>query len=93
MGGGNGQSSRPSPIVHLLGSVDPHAGAVPGDEGGPDGRMGYWMEDRVMRGHRWVCQNSISDGQEDGCNQGELLYSDRRLTVEKGAVRSQLRRW
>ena len=44
-----------------------------------------------MRGRRRVCQNGISDGQEDGRNRGGLLYSDRRSTVEGGAVRCQLR--
>jgi len=40
-----------------------------------------------------VCQNGISDGQEDGRNQGGSLYSDQRSTAEKVAIRCQLGRW
>jgi len=47
----------------------------------------------LVRGGRRVCQSSISYGQEDGRNRGGFLYSDRRSTAEKGAVRCQLGRW
>jgi len=69
------------------------SGAVPGDELMPDGRMGKRVEETLLRGPRWVCQNGISDGQVDRRNQDGLLYSDRRSTAEKGAVRCQLGRW
>jgi len=42
------------------------------------------MEVTLVRGCRWVCQNGISDGQEDGRNRGGFLYSDRRSTAERG---------
>ena len=74
-------------------STDLHTGAVPGDEGVPDGRMERWVQETLMRGRWKVCQSSMSDGQEDGLNQCEFLYSDRRSTAEKGAVRCQLGRW
>ena len=74
-------------------SIDLHTRAVPGDEAVPDGRMKGWMEVTLIRGRRRVCQSGISDGQEDGCNRGGFLYSDRRSTAERGAVRCQLRRW
>jgi len=61
--------------------VDLHAGAVPGNEAVPDGRMGRCMDETLMRGPRWVCQSGISDGQKDGHNQGGFLYGDRRLTA------------
>ena len=73
--------------------MDLRAGAVPGDEAMPDGRMGRHVEETLLRGLRWVCQNGISDGQKDGCNRGGFLYIDRRWTTEKGALRCQLRRW
>ena len=73
-------------------SVDLHTGAVPGDKAVPDGRMEKWMEVTLIRGRRWVCQSSISDGQKDRRNRGGFLYSDRRSTAERGAVRCQLRR-
>ena len=66
---------------------------MPGHEAVPDGRMKGWMEVTLMRGRRRVCQSGISDGQEDGHNQGGFLYSDRRSTAERGAVRCQLWRW
>jgi len=71
--------------------MDLHTGAVPGNEAMPDGRMGKRVEETLSRGLRWVCQNGISDGQVDGRNQGRFLYSDRRSTTEKGAVRCQPR--
>jgi len=74
-------------------SMDLHAGAVPGDEAMPDGRMGRRVEETLLTGLRWMCQNGISDGQKDGRNQGGFLYSDRKSTAEKEAVRCQLRRW
>ena len=46
-------------------SMDLRAGAVPGDEAVPDGRMERWMEVTPMRGRRRVCQCGISDGQKD----------------------------
>jgi len=55
--------------------VDLHAGVVPGNEAVPDGRMGKWREETLMRGTRWECQNSISDGQEYGRNRRGFLYS------------------
>jgi len=61
--------------------VDLHAGAVPGNEAVPDGRIRWYMEVTLVRGRRKVCQSGISDGQEDGRNRGGLLYSDRRLTA------------
>ena len=33
-----------------------------------------------------MCQNSISDGQEDGRNRGVFLYSDQRSTADGGAA-------
>ena len=65
-------------------SVELHAGAVPGNEAVPDGRMGKWREKTLMRGPRWECQNGISDGQKDGRNLGGFLYSDRRSTAGGG---------
>jgi len=62
-------------------SIDLHTGAVPGDEAVPDGRIGQCMEAALVRGRRRVCQSGISDGQEDGCNRGGFLYSDRRSTT------------
>ena len=62
-------------------SMDLHTRAVPGDEAVPDGRIGWCMEATLVRGHRTVCQSGISDGQEDGCNRGGFLYSDRRSTA------------
>jgi len=73
--------------------MDLHTGAVPGDEALPDARMGRCIEVTLVRGRRRVCQSGISDGQEDGRNQGGFLYSDRRSTTEKGPVRCQLGRW
>ena len=73
--------------------MDLHTGAVLGDEAVPDGRKGRCMVATLVRGRRWVCQSDISDGQEDGRNRGGFLYSDRRSTMEKGAVRCQLGRW
>jgi len=73
--------------------MDLHTGAVPGNEAVPDGRMEKLMEVTLMRGRRRVCQSGISDGQKDGCSRGGFLYSDRRSTTERGAVRCQLRRW
>jgi len=45
-----------------------HTGAVPGNEGMPDGRIGKLVEETLLRGPRWVCQNGNSDGQEDRRN-------------------------
>jgi len=73
--------------------MDLHTGAMPGDEAVPDGRMERWMEMTLMRGRRRVCQSGISHGQKDQRNRDGLLYNDRRWTAERGAVRSQLRRW
>ena len=70
-----------------------HTGAVPGDKAVADGRKGRCIVATLVRGRRRVCQSGISDGQEDGCNRGGFLYSDRRSTAEKGAVRCQLGRW
>ena len=61
--------------------MDLHTGVVPGNEAVPDGRMGKRMEETLMRGPGWECQNSISDGQEDGRNRSEFLYNDRRSTA------------
>jgi len=44
------------------------SGAVPGNEAMPDGRMGNRVEETLLRCPRWVCQNGISDGLEDGRN-------------------------
>jgi len=74
-------------------SMDLHTRAVPGDEAVPNGRKGQCMVATLVRGRRRVCQSGISDGQEDGRNQGGFLYSDRRSTAENGAVRCQLGRW
>jgi len=74
-------------------SIDLHTGAMVGDEAVPDGRKERWMEVTLMRGPGRVCQSGISDSQKDGCNQGRLLYSDRRSTAEREAVRCRLRRW
>jgi len=84
--------------------MDMHTRAVLGNKAVPDGRMERWMEETLMRVPQWVCQNGISDGQEDGCNRDVFLYSDRRSTagggvVEickpggDGAVRCQLSEW
>jgi len=73
--------------------MDLHTGAMPGNETVPDGRMERRMEATLMRSRRRVGQSGISDGQEDGCNRGRFLYSDRRSTAERGAVRCQLLRW
>jgi len=54
-------------------SVDLRTGAVLGNKGMPDGRMGKRVEETLMRGLRWVCQDGISDGQEDGRNQDGLF--------------------
>jgi len=62
-------------------SMDLHTGAVPGDEAVPDGRIGWCMEVTRVRGCRRVCQSGISNGQEDGRNQGGFLYSNRKSTV------------
>jgi len=62
--------------------MDMHTGAVPGDEAVPDGRIGWCMEVTLVRGRRRVCQNGMSDGQEDGRNRGGFFYSDRRSTAE-----------
>jgi len=70
-----------------------HTRAVPGDEAVPDGRLERWVEVTLMSGRRRVCQSGISDGQEDGRNQGGFLYSDQRSTGEKGAARCELGRW
>jgi len=43
-------------------SMDLHAGAVQGNEVVPDGRMGTWREETLMRGPRCECQSGISDG-------------------------------
>jgi len=51
------------------------------------------MAGTLMRGPRWVYQNSISDGQKDGCNRGGFLYSDRKIDCGREAVRCQLRGW
>jgi len=61
--------------------MDPHTGAVPGDEAVPDGRIGCCMEGTLLRGRRRVCQSGINDCQEDGRNRGGFLYSDRRSTT------------
>jgi len=46
-----------------------------------------------MRGHRWVCQNGISDGQKDRRNRGGFLYSDRKIDRGLEAVRCKLKGW
>ena len=74
-------------------SMDLHTGAMPGDKAVPDGRMEWWMEVTLMRGRQRVCQGGISDGKKDGRNRGGFLYSNRRSTAAKGAVRCQLGRW
>jgi len=73
--------------------MDLQTGAMPGDEAVPDGKMRSWMEVTLVRGRLRVCQNGISDGQEDGHNRGVFLNSDRRSTARGGAVRYQLRGW
>jgi len=62
-------------------SEDLHAGAVPGNKAVPGGRMAKRMEETLIKGPRGLCQNGISDGQNDGRNQGGFLYSDRRSTA------------
>ena len=61
--------------------MDLHTGAVPGNEGVPDGRIGQCMEATLVRGRRRECQSGINGGQEDGRNRGGFLYSDRRSTA------------
>jgi len=73
--------------------MDLHTRAVPGNEVMPDGRIGKRVEETLLRGPQWVYQNGNSNGQEDGRNRGGFLYSDRRSTAEKGALRCQLGRW
>jgi len=67
--------------------MDLHTGAVPGEEGVPDSRMGRCLEVTLVRGRRRVCQSGISEGQEDGRNQGRFLYSDRRSTADVMTLR------
>jgi len=62
-------------------SMDLSSGAVPGDEGVPDGRMVKWMEETLMRGPQWECQGGMSDGQKDRRNRGGFLNSERRSTA------------
>ena len=64
--------------------MDLHTGVVPGDEAVPDGRIEWCMEATLMSCRRRVCQNSITDSQEDGRNRGRFLYSDRRSTAGRG---------
>jgi len=64
--------------------MDLRAGAVPWNEAMPNGRMGKRVEETLLRGPRWVCQNSISDYQEDGHNRGGFLYSEPRSTAKRG---------
>jgi len=73
--------------------MDLHTRAMPGDRAVPNGRMESWIEVTLMRGRRRVCLSGISDAQKDGRNRGGFLYSDRRSTAEREAVRCQLRRW
>jgi len=73
--------------------MDLHTGAVPGDKAVPDGRMDEGMAVTLMRAHPRLCQSGISDGQKDRCNRDGFLYSHRRSTAERRAVRYQLRRW
>ena len=47
-------------------SVDLHAGAVPGNEAAPDGRMGKWREETIMRGPRWECQTALATARRTG---------------------------
>jgi len=64
--------------------MDLRTRAGPGNEAMPYGRLGKRVEKTLLRGPRRVCQNGISDGQEDGRNRGRFLYSDRRSTAERG---------
>ena len=61
--------------------MDLHTGGVPGDVVVPEGRIKWCMEATLVRGCQRVCQSGISDGQEDGRNQGGFLYSDRRSSA------------
>jgi len=61
--------------------MDLHTRGMLGDKAVPDGRIGQYMEATLVRGRRRVCPSGISDGQEDGRNQGRFLYSDRRSTA------------
>jgi len=61
--------------------MDLHTGAVPGDEGVPDGRIGWCMEVTLVTGRRRMCQRGINDGQEDRRNRGGFFYSDPRSTA------------
>ena len=72
--------------------MDLHTGVMPADEAVADGRMERCMKVTLVRGHRRVCQSGICDGQKDRHNRGGFLYSDRRSTTERGAVRCQRRR-
>jgi len=56
--------------------MDPHTGAILGDEAVPTGRKGRWMEATLMTGRWRQCQGGISDGQKDGRNRGGFLYND-----------------
>ena len=73
--------------------MDLQAGALPGDKPMLDGRIARRVEETLLSSLRLVYQNGISDSQKDGRNWGRFLYSDRRSTAEKGAVRCQRRRW
>jgi len=73
--------------------MDLRTGAVPGNEAMPEGSMEKRAVENQLKGPWLVCQNGISDDEEDGRKRGGFLYRDRRTTVEKGAVRCQLGRW
>jgi len=48
--------------------MDLHTRAVAGNEAMPNSSMGKQVGGTLLRGHRWVCQNGISNGQGDGRN-------------------------
>jgi len=61
--------------------MDLHTGVVSGDDAVPDARIGWCVEATPVMGRRRVCQSGISAGQEDWCQRGGFLYSDRRSTA------------
>jgi len=57
---------------------------VPGNEGVSRGRLRTEDREDIKEGSLVGVPNGISDGQEDGHNQGMFLYSDRRSTAWRG---------
>jgi len=58
--------------------------AVAGNRVMPQGRLRTEGGENIKEGSPVGVPNGISDGQEDGHNRGVFLYSDRRLTPQRG---------